>query len=666
MFNKFRLAEILKTYKKDFATQTWENEKYKWEAVKCFQDNWNINATDFKDMLYRSLIDTNNLLGSAHTFPLGMITEFAEAAPERVRALFIALYDESTDYYERIEAFKRGSEEILSLYNKGNWNNHYQDERTITTYLWLRYPDKYYIYKFSVVKEVARELNSNYSFKQGAYADNVRNHLALYNEICSELQKDDELVHMLQLQLTDTCYPDPALKTLTIDVGFYIYQNYIKIITPNKGINFGEWYGTDFDIGLKLDDWISLLKDETVFTISSLEIMKRMMNYGNMATCSQLSQKYGETPDFYYSGSLDLAKRVCEAADITPDTREDGTSWYWSVLYIWCQKKDEQDTFIWKLRKELSNALKYVDLSGIKLYSEGTTSPVKPYTKKDFLEEVYMAEARYDHLVSLLRYKKNLILQGAPGVGKTFAAERLAYSMMGMKDPERVMTVQFHQSYSYEDFVEGFRPSDTGFELVKGSFYTFCKKAQDDIDNDYFFIIDEINRGNLSKIFGELFMLIENDKRDSDNKIQLLYSRELFYVPSNVYLIGMMNTADRSLAMLDYALRRRFSFFEMYPAFESKGFILYQYKLNNDVLNELIERIKELNVEIEQDKSLGRGFCIGHSYFCDLNGLDEEELIARLSEIVDYDILPMLEEYWFDDEKKVANWKNKFHEVLQQ
>jgi 5-methylcytosine-specific restriction protein B len=131
----------------------------------------------------------------------------------------------------------------------------------------------------------------------------------------------------------------------------------------------------------------------------------------------------------------------------------------------------------------------------------------------------------------LLRTKKNIILQGAPGVGKTYAAKRLAYSIMGVKDVERVMMVQFHQSYSYEDFIMGFRPSATGFELKKGAFYNFCKKAEIDSDNEYFFIIDEINRGNLSKIFGELFMLIENDKRG--NALQLLYSDEKFAVPKN-------------------------------------------------------------------------------------------------------------------------------------
>ena len=180
---------------------------------------------------------------------------------------------------------------------------------------------------------------------------------------------------------------------------------------------------------------------------------------------------------------------------------------------------------------------------------EEATVVFPEYSVEKFLEEVYMDRKRYDAIMGLLRAKKNIILQGAPGVGKTYAAKRLAYSMMGVKDASRVMLVQFHQSYSYEDFIEGYRPSGAGFELVKGAFYSFCKKAAEDEENDYFFIIDEINRGNLSKIFGELFMLIESDKRGSE--LQLLYSRELFYVPRNVHIIGMMNTADRSLAMLD-------------------------------------------------------------------------------------------------------------------
>ena len=266
-----------------------------------------------------------------------------------------------------------------------------------------------------------------------------------------------------------------------------------------------------------------------------------------------------------------------------------------------------------------------------------------------------MDENSYNTLVDLVRIKKNVILQGAPGVGKTYCAKRLAYSMMGVKDQDRVMMVQFHQSYTYEDFIEGFRPSSggAGFEIKKGSFYNFCKKASDDQDNEYFFIIDEINRGNLSKIFGELFMLIENDKRG--NALQLLYSDEKFYVPSNVMIIGMMNTADRSLAMLDYALRRRFAFFSITPGFKSEGFRKYRDSLNDSRFNNLISCIEELNDVIISDVSLGVGFCIGHSYFCNIESITDR----TLSNIVEYEIIPLLNEYWYDDIAKAREWSDK-------
>ena len=277
------------------------------------------------------------------------------------------------------------------------------------------------------------------------------------------------------------------------------------------------------------------------------------------------------------------------------------------------------------------------------------------YTPEDFLSEVYMDEERYDTLVELVRVKKNVILQGAPGVGKTFAAKRLAYSMMGVKDQDRVMMVQFHQSYTYEDFIEGFRPvSDgAGFEIKKGSFYNFCKKAADDLENEYFFIIDEINRGNLSKIFGELFMLIESDKRG--NSLQLLYSDEKFNVPANVYIVGMMNTADRSLAMLDYALRRRFAFFSVLPGFNTEGFRKYRDSLHCESFNNLIACIEELNERIASDTALGEGFCIGHSYFCGIEAVGKR----TLSNIVEYEMIPLLKEYWYDEPIKVRDWSER-------
>ena len=287
-----------------------------------------------------------------------------------------------------------------------------------------------------------------------------------------------------------------------------------------------------------------------------------------------------------------------------------------------------------------------------------TTGFIEPYDKMMFLSEVFMTSEQYDELLNLLAYKRNIILQGAPGVGKTFLAKRLAYSILGRKDSSHIEVVQFHQSYSYEDFMMGYRPVDEGFELKYGSFYNFCKRAENDTNQNskYFFIIDEINRGNLSKIFGELMMLIEGDKRGE--KVKLVYKDELFCVPDNVYIIGMMNTADRSLALMDYALRRRFSFFEVEPAFDKQSFKMHlsKYISTTNVVNKVLMRITELNNKIadEDSSGLGKGFCIGHSYFCvkPVEGQSDEEWYNA---IIKYEIVPLLEEYWWDDKRKAED-----------
>ncbi len=654
MFDPFRLKDVLVEYKQNFVPQRWGNEKYKWEAVKWFQDHWDVNAADFPEMLNRSLDKTFNLLTSANHFPRGMIVDFARSAPEEVRSMFIALFDESKDVFERMEDFRKQSSDLLEKYGS-NDTQHYQYENAISTYLWLRYPDKYYIYKFGEAKAVALELNSDYRFKKGAFEDNIRNFLRLYDEISLALKEDTELVNLFQSQLTETCYADPELKTLTIDVGFYIGRYYSQ--KNAAAAEPAKWYGTDYDPGLTVDDWSNLLKDENVFTTSALEIMKRIKDCGGTASCTQLALKYGETKNFYNAGSSSLAKRVCKVTGISPNTRENSSTRWWTVPYTGRNAdKDEDGSFVWKLRDELSAALDKADLSDIKLYA---TASFDAYTKSDFLDEVYMTEKRYENLVAVLQNKKNIILQGAPGVGKTFAARRLAWSMMGEKDDSRIEFVQFHQSYSYEDFMMGYKPVENGFELKHGIFYRFCQKAANRMDKDFFFIIDEINRGNMSKIFGELLMLIEKDYRGS--KATLAYNGLSFSVPPNLYIIGMMNTADRSLAMIDYALRRRFSFFEVEPGFDSDGFIQYQNGLNNETLNELISKVKDLNREISLDKSLGKGFCIGHSYFCGRDVCTRDWLYS----IVNYDILPMLNEYWFDDANKLRRWESILLGVFQ-
>lgn len=802
MFDKFRLKEVLVQYKKDFLPKHWKDEKYKWEAVKCFQDNWDVKAEDFADMLSRSLSKTYNLLASMNNFPARMITGFAKTAPEEVRAMYIDLFDETKEVYERINAFKMQSSILLEKYGNGA-GQHYQYENAITTYLWLRYPDKYYIYKFGEVKAASDVLESDYRFKKGAYADNIRNFYKFYDEICEELKQDTELVNLFRSQLTSDCYPDPELKTLTFDVGFYISREYSKKDSGDPDNNV--WFPSqeEYAPGITVQEWVALLNDKSVFTQSSLEIMKRFKDYGGAATCTQLAVKYGESKNFYNAGSVGLAKRVVEKTGCPVMPRDSDNSRWWPVLYVGRHAtKDEDGGYIWRLRSELSDALDQVDLKDVDLYAKSDdgeeehgywwlnanpkiwsfsdlqvgevqdytrfnengnkrrvfqnfidakagdlvigyeSNPVKqvvalvkvsaandgqkiyfekteslanpidyqtlkecpelekmeffqnpngsffkltkgeyefimdmirdenplntevkipPYTKEDFLSEVYMTEEKYDRLAGVLLNKMNIILQGAPGVGKTFAAKRLAYSLMGEKDDSRIEFVQFHQNYSYEDFMMGYKPSGDSFELKYGVFYRFCKKAENQPDKKYFFIIDEINRGNLSKIFGELLMLIEKDYRGT--KATLAYNGMPFTVPENLYIIGMMNTADRSLAMIDYALRRRFSFFEIEPGFESKGFSDYQRTLENDTFDELIKKVIELNEEISRDKSLGKGFCIGHSYFC---GRTKKTCTDEwMQSVVDYDILPMLQEYWFDDDSKVQRWDNILHGVFQ-
>lgn len=655
MIDLEKLNPILEGYKAYFPNH-WDDEKYKWEAVKHFQEYWNIDAKDFGEMFKLATNKTSNLLASGYAYPRGMIINFSKADNEATRTMFKNLYDESQDLAARVDAFQTASEELRAKYDDGTWKNHYQNTNAISTYLWLRYPDKYYIYKYESFRNVAKELSSDYMPRRNGSAENLIGGMQMYDEICKAIKSDPDIPGMLRDAILPTCYPDPEMKTATIDVGFFVSQFYnreqrIDVDGLHSDSRFSKWYAPLINTlykmggkGKRADVHKKIIED---YSITDDELKIENNSGPKVLNDIDWARNY-----LVYEGFIDK-----------------GESGVWALtdlgkIIIITDELASKLTAKWSKIKSAEREHRYIpeiDLSSYYVYRESDAQNFSiSYMKEDFLREVYMTEERYDVLAALLRNKMNVILQGAPGVGKTFTAKKLAYAMMGEMDDSRIKMVQFHQNYSYEDFIKGYRPDGAGFNLTDGIFYEFCGTAAGNPDREFFFIIDEINRGNLSKIFGELLMLIEKDYRGM--KTTLAYDGSSFSVPKNLYIIGMMNTADRSLAMIDYALRRRFSFFEIEPGFSSEGFMNYQKTFANETFDALIDQIKILNKEIAEDKSLGRGFQIGHSYFCgrEEKGVDDEWMRS----VVEFDILPMLGEYWFDEPTKLQRWEKNLRGVF--
>ena len=268
------------------------------------------------------------------------------------------------------------------------------------------------------------------------------------------------------------------------------------------------------------------------------------------------------------------------------------------------------------------------------------------------LKDTFFSEEFFNNIIDTLKVKKNIILQGPPGTGKTFISKKLAERITGKK--ENIFSIQFHQSYSYEEFVVGYKPNSEGnFALQKGSLIQICEKAKQNENENFVMFIDEINRANISKVFGELLSLIENDKRGPENAVKILYSENdiNFYIPGNLYFICAMNTADRSLKMVDYALRRRFSFFEFKPEFDKPEFknFLKDKNVNAKTIDRIVNNISKVNQQISDDNfELGDGYCIGHSYFCPKGNSSDSFGDQWYEQIIEYEIKPLINEYYFD------------------
>ncbi len=726
-----RLTPWIADYRQQLPRWTRE-ELYKWRAVQVFQENWDLGTADFPAMLRRSLAETGNLLTSVQYFARLMIERFADQFPGEVRAAFEQLFDESHPLTERMPRFKAAAEDWRERFEGAPAASHYQDERAMLVYLTLRYPDRYYLFKPMMYQDFAALVDVAVDRRQRAKVERVIGYIALANQVRDILAQDSTLLAAHRARLPANVYPDQALHLLTQDFIYCTVRTVKEQDGKIKdglawlsdsaeggdepdteqareqplawaigaGVNGYLWedWKASGEMSIGWDDLGDLRDYESKEAIRQ-ELLAETTNGSSRTNdalaCWQFCQDM--RPGDYVVAKQGRSAVLGLGRVIGEYEFQDSRSEFqhvrrvkWLLEGYWERTADASlptktltevtyyKRFIQPILNELENQaqLRLIEPAQTKPtggggqdQSDPQPKPARPaYTLDDATADLFMPTAELNGLLTSLRRKKNLILQGPPGVGKSFVARRLAYLLLGEQDADRVEMVQFHPSYSYEDFIMGYRATEHGgFLREAGVFLKFVRDvALANPDKPHVFIIDELNRANLGKVLGECMLLLESDKRGSNHKVMLPYGGEYMYLPENLYLIGTMNTADRSLALVDFALRRRFAFKRLQPELgERFADYLTQRGVATDFVGQLVAAVRRVNDKIEQDRTLGPDFLIGHSYYSEGPQAGETDQ-AWYERVLEDEIGTQLEEYWIETpaQAKAARQLLRLHATM--
>ncbi len=341
MINNEKLRMIEDAYLK-YLPDFFFGENFKWKAIKHFQSIWNIDAADFASMLDQSLAKTYNLLASGYYYARKMIVQFAQEDPEGVRELFRMLYDETRSLGERVEKFITYAEERKHNHNYTGWKNHFQDTKSISVYLWLRYPDKYYIYKYGEIRPAAEELESDFLPVKASSAENLIGSYRFCDEICAQISRNDAITSTFRSLLTDDCYPDPQYRTLTFDIIFYISRYYLQNTDETEKIDIGDpsfadgwWPSADeYTPGFTKEDWLKLLNNPEVIGPLWGGTLAAFYDAGGQGTCTQIGQAFGKSPMTISGYCTNLAKRIHKVTGCPLSIRKNGTTRYWPILFL--------------------------------------------------------------------------------------------------------------------------------------------------------------------------------------------------------------------------------------------------------------------------------------------------------------------------------------------